>query len=296
MSRASAALRQVRDDAAAPADSLTDADFDRLSRLMTGHTGIRLPSAKRTMLEGRLRKRMRATGRGSLADYCRFVFDEGGLEAEMIHMIDAVTTNKTDFFREQDHFDFLRRHVVPESIAHHSGRSKPLIKVWSAAASNGAEAYTTAMVLADAAGASNPRFEFSILGTDISTEILAQARRAVYGEDFVRPVPAEMQRRFMMRSRNKAAAEIRIVPELRRRVRFMRLNLLDDRYPVDRDVDVIFLRNVLIYFDKPTQKSVVEKLLRHLRPGGYLMLGHSETMIGGTAPVRQLAPAVFQTK
>jgi chemotaxis protein methyltransferase CheR len=292
--KASAASRQDRSASAPHPDSLSDEDFDRLSTLMTRKTGIRLPAGKRTMMEGRLRKRMRALGQTSLAGYCRFLFDENGLEAEITHMIDAVTTNKTDFFREPEHFAFLRRQIVPDCLARHRGRTKPLIKVWSAASSNGAEAYTTAMVLADMAGGPSGRFDFSILGTDISTEILAHARRAIYSDDFVSPVPADLQRRFVMRARDKAVRDVRIVPELRHRVSFMHMNLLDDDYPVDGNVDVIILRNVLIYFDKPTQQAVVTKLLRHLRPNGYLILGHSETMIGGAVPVRQLAPAVFQ--
>lgn len=275
-------------------DNLSSDDFKRLATLMTDRTGIRLPSGKQTMLEGRLRKRMRAVGASSLDAYCRYLFDENGLDTEMTHLVDAVTTNKTDFFRESEHFEFLRRHIVPDCLKRHRGGGKPLVKVWSAAASNGAEAYTTAMVLADLGGINGERFTFSILGTDISADILTQARRAVYPADFVSPVPADMQRRFLMQSRDRSNSEVRVVPELRRNVRFSGLNLMDADYRMPKDIDVIFLRNVLIYFDKPTQVAVVERLIRHLRPGGFLILGHSETMIGAVLPLRQLAPAVFQ--
>lgn len=293
MTSASAAVRKPRYAPAPSFDSLSDEDFVRVATLVSNHTGIRLPAGKRTMMEGRLRKRMRAVGKASLGAYCHYVFDEGGLEAEITHMIDAVTTNKTDFFREPEHFEFLRRHIVPDCLSRSRGSGKPRLKIWSAAASNGAEAYTIAMVLADMAG-SGQKFDFSILGTDISTEILAQARRAIYPEDFVAPVPADLQRRYLLRSRDKSAGEVRVVPELRRHVGFMHLNLMDERYPVDANVDAIFLRNVLIYFDKPTQVAVVGRLLQHLRPGGFILLGHSETMIGASLPLKQLAPAVFK--
>ncbi len=293
MASASATLRKSNTFSAAPSDSLSDEHFERVATLVSGHTGIRLPAGKRTMIEGRIRKRMRAVGQSTLDGYCRYVFEEGGLTSEITHMIDAVTTNKTDFFREPEHFEFLRRNIVPDCLSRPRGSGRPLIKIWSAAASNGAEAYTIAMVLAEMASGAQ-KFDFSILGTDISTEILTQARRAIYPSDFVAPVPADMQKRFLMRSRDNSAGEVRIVPELRRRVGFMHLNLMDDNYPVDTNVDAIFLRNVLIYFDKPTQVAVVGRLLRHLRPGGYILLGHSESMIGASLRLKQLAPSVFK--
>jgi chemotaxis protein methyltransferase CheR len=293
MAPASAARRKSTPIVLPASDSLSDEEFTRIADLVGGHTGIRLPAGKRTMVEGRIRKRMRAVGQSSFSGYCHYVFEDGGLASEVTHMIDAVTTNKTDFFREPEHFEVLRRQIVPDCLSRSRGAAKTGIKVWSAAASNGAEAYTIAMVLAETAG-SGRKFDYSILGTDISTDILAQARRAVYPGDFVSPVPAEMQQRYLMRSRDPSASEVRIVPELRRRIGFMHLNLMDEKYPVDTDVDAIFLRNVLIYFDKPTQAAVVGRLLRHLRPGGYLLLGHSESMIGTSLRLKQLAPSVFK--
>ena len=170
----------------------------------------------------------------------------------------------------------------------------PLLKVWSAASSTGAEAYTLAMVLDDLQGQRND-FRFAILGTDISTAVLAQGRRAVYPAEMIAPVPPDLQARYVMHARRPGARrEVRMVPELRRLVRFTHLNLMDQAYPVDRDVDIAFLRNVLIYFEKSDQEAVVGRLLTHIRPGGYLVLGHSESMIGTTHAVRQVAPAVFQ--
>lgn len=273
-------------------DHLSALDFGRIAKLIEGEAGIKLPPGKRLMVEGRLRKRMRALGQADFASYCNLLFKQGGLEHELTHLINAVTTNKTDFFREAEHFDFLVEHMVPNLLK--ARERNPLLKVWSAASSTGAEAYTLAMVL-DAMQERRSDFRFAILGTDISTAVLAQGRRAVYSAEMIAPVPPEMQARYFMHARRPGVRrEVRVVPELRRLVRFTHLNLMDQAYPFDRDVDVIFLRNVLIYFEKADQDAVVARLVDHLRPGGYLVLGHSESMIGTSLAVRQVAPAVFQ--
>ncbi|MFN4211156.1 MAG: CheR family methyltransferase, partial [Devosia sp.] len=184
--------------------------------------------------------------------------------------------------------------LVPALLELRRSERQPLLKIWSAASSTGAEAYTLAMVLADLV-AQRHDFRFAILGTDISTSVLEQGERAVYPTELVAPVPPAKQQRYLMHARKPGARpEVRIVPELRRLVQFARLNLMDASYPFDRDVDVIFLRNVLIYFDKADQEKVIIRLVEHLRPGGYLILGHSESMIGTAVTMRQVAPAVFQ--
>ncbi len=287
-SRASAAV-SLSDDAD---DHLSAIDFGRIASLVEGEAGIKLPPGKRLMVEGRLRKRMRALRLPSFAAYCDMLFRHGGLERELTYLINAVTTNKTDFFREPEHFDFLVEEMVPTLLQRRAERA-PLLKVWSAAASTGAEAYTLAMVLRELM-LERSDFRFAILGTDISTAVLAQGCRAVYGAEMIAPVPPALQDRYVMHARKPGARrEVRIAPELRRHVRFEHLNLMDQSYPFDRDVDVIFLRNVLIYFEKRDQEAVVTRLVGHLRPGGYLVLGHSESMIGTSLAVRQVAPAVF---
>ena len=281
-------------DGQAAADRLTDKEYARVARLVSDFAGIKLPAVKRIMVEGRLRKRMRALGHERLKDYCAFLFDGGGLETEFVHLIDAVTTNKTDFFRENEHFSLLSSEIVPELLNLRRPGERAVIKLWSAASSTGAEAYTIAMVMAELA-ARRRELDFEILGTDISTEVLGQAVLGIYPKDMIAPVPAEMCRRYVMYGHSaKYCDDVRIVPELRRRVRFMRLNLVDDRYPLKRDMDVIFLRNVLIYFDKATQEAVTSRMIDHLRPGGFLILGHSESVIGSGLKLRQWAPAIFQ--
>ena len=274
-------------------DHLSPRDFARISDLVGDEVGIRLPPAKRSMAEGRLRRRVRAVGAENFHSYCIWLFEHGGLERELPHLIDSVTTNKTDFFREREHYDYLESVIVPDLIERR-GEYQPLIKVWSAASANGAEAFSAAMVLEDLSRTVH-EFSYRILGTDVSTEVLAQARRAVYPAEMIGPVPGGMQSRYIMHSRRPGLRpEVRIVPELRSHVGFSYLNLMDDSYPIDHDVDVIFLRNVLIYFERPVQQAIIARVAEHLRPGGFLLLGHSESMIGTQLPISQVAPATYQ--
>lgn len=284
--------------ASAGGDVLTPADFAKIAALVTQHSGIKLPAGKRSMLEGRVRRRAKAAGFAGIGAYCQHLFRQDGIAAELAHLIDAATTNKTDFFREPQHYQLLEMRLLPELLQRRraaSGlRGKPLVKLWSAACSSGAEAYTAAMVLADAAMARRD-FDFSILGTDISRAILSDAVQAVYPAEMIAPVPPAKQGRYVMHGRaDVPVPKVRMVPELRRHCRFASLNLMDRAYAFDRDFDVIFLRNVLIYFEKADQEAVITRLTHHLRPGGFLLLGHSESMVGIEMGLRQIAPATFQ--
>lgn len=270
-------------------DQLSGQDFQRLSALIHRYSGIKMPSAKQTMLEGRLRRRMRVLSIETLDDYCRYLFDRDGLDGEMVHLIDAVTTNKTEFFREPAHFDFLRRAILPELAE--SGRRT--IKAWSAACSIGAEPYTLAMVLEEHR-MTGPRQDYAILCTDLCTEVLREARAGKFSEAMIAPVDMALRSRYLMKARDPSRDLVRIVPSLRAKLSFARLNLMDDVYPVDSDMDLIFCRNVLIYFDKPTQTRVLRRLCSHLRPGGYLFLGHSESIVGLDITMTSVANTVFQ--
>jgi len=270
---------------------LSDRHFRTIARLIEGQVGIKLPAGKRLMLEGRLHKRVRALNYSGLNEYVETLFEAGDLDEELTHLIDVVTTNKTDFFREPSHFDFMRTTAVPELL---KGRGRSELKIWSAACSTGMEAYTIAMVLDDMARTGS-RFQFRILGTDISTAVLRLARTAIYTREMLAPVPPDFVRRYFLVARDRTSDEVRVVPELRRQTNFMRMNLMDSNYPVDRDVDIIFCRNVLIYFERETQRKVVEQLCAHLRPGGYLMVGHSESMVHSVVPgLKQVQPTIFR--
>jgi len=274
------------------ATHLSDRHFRRIAELVDDHIGIKLPAAKRIMLEGRLQKRVRELHCLDINDYVDRLLDDEHFESELIHLIDCVTTNKTDFFREPSHFTFLREVAVPEMLQRRGRNNRPL-KLWSAACSTGMEAYTIAIVLDDMIY-SGANFQFSVLGTDISTGVLGLAEAGIYTLEMIEPVPAELAKRYFRHAKDPSINEARVVPRLRRCANFMRMNLMDESYPVDRDVDVIFCRNVLIYFDKPTQRRVVEQLCSHLRPGGYFIVGHSESMIHNESTVlRQIKPTIF---
>jgi chemotaxis protein methyltransferase CheR len=273
-------------------DRLRQRDFRRLAEFIESYSGIKMPPSKITMVEGRLRRRVRETGAANLNEYCNRLFDGGELASETVHLIDAVTTNKTEFFREPEHFTVLQQVVLP-TLRTERRTAQPLFKVWSAACSTGAEPYTLAMVLAEF-GQEHPGQRASILATDLCTEVLRVAARAIYPEAVVAPVPAELRRRYLLRSRQEGQGLVRIVPELRAWLKFGRLNLMATDYPVDHDYDVIFCRNVLIYFDKQTQHAVLQRLITHLRPGGYLFLGHSESLAGLDLPLQVIGNTVFR--
>ncbi|CUW39576.1 Chemotaxis protein methyltransferase CheR [Magnetospirillum sp. XM-1] len=271
---------------------LSQRDFERLAHFVSGHTGIRLPPVKRAMVEGRLRRRVRALGFADFGAYCAYVFKENGLAQEGEFIIDAITTNKTDFFREPDHFRFLEQMILPQLASEgRIGFTEPFL-MWSAAASIGAEAYSLAMVAAEFAQ-HHRGFRYSILATDVSTEVLTKAATAIFPAGMAEAVPLALRQRYMMRSRDRSLAETRIVPELRRQVSFARQNLNDPVYAIPRPVHVAFCRNVLIYFEKQMQQAVVSRICDCLAPGGYLFLGHSETIAGFALPLRQVAPTVF---
>jgi chemotaxis protein methyltransferase CheR len=275
------------------ATRLSDRHFRSIAELVETEVGIKLPAAKRLMLEGRLLKRVRALDYADVNEYVEHLFDADHFETELVHLIDCVTTNKTDFFREPSHFDFMKNTAVPELLRRKGRGTRPL-KIWSSACSTGMEAYTIGMVLDDLATA-GANFRFSVLGTDISTSVLKLAATGIYTAEMIAPVPADLAKRYFLSSRDPSSDEVRVVPRLRRSTNFMRMNLMDPVYPVDRDVDIIFCRNVLIYFDKPTQQKVVEQLCTHLRPGGYFIVGHSESMIHNeSAVLQQVLPTIFK--
>jgi chemotaxis protein methyltransferase CheR len=273
------------------ADHLSQRNFQRLATFIEGYSGIKMPPTKITMVEGRLRRRLRATGVADLKQYCDFLFEKDGLATEAIHLIDVVTTNKTEFFREPDHFRFLSEQAVPHLLTSAKGVSTSL-KVWSAACSTGAEPYTLAMVLADLAQ-QKAGLRYGITATDISTQVLDVAISGIYPEAMVVPVPPELRRRYVLRSKDRSRRLVRMIPELRTAVRFARINLMEVPYQVEHDMDIIFCRNILIYFDKETQRTVLQRLCEHLRIGGFLFLGHSETLAGFHLPLEPVGPTVF---
>ena len=269
---------------------LAPKDFQRLSNFIHGEYGIKLPEAKKIMLESRLGKRLRTLQIDSFHEYVDYVLSQEGKEYELIHMIDLVTTNKTDFFREPVHFDYLIRQVLPGFLTEPRGNN---INIWSAGCSTGEEPYTLAMVLSEYA-ARSPGFNFSITATDISQRVLENAKQAIYDEEKVAPVSQSLKKKYILRSKNNESRQIRIKPALRQKITFYRLNLMDSQYPQLNRMDIVFCRNVIIYFDRPTQEQLINRMCRYLRPGGFLFMGHSETLFSMNVPLSQVAPTIYQ--
>lgn len=270
---------------------LSNEDFNRLSDFIFNQYGIKMPMAKKIMLQSRLQKRLRELNIVDFKEYVDYVFSKEGQDNEVIHMIDVVSTNKTDFFREPVHFDFLSNVVIPELMAEPT--SQKFLKVWSAGCSSGEEPYTIAMTLQDCKE-KYPGFDFSIFGTDISTRILKSAIEAIYKENRVEEVPLLIKRKYFLKSKDRANPTVRIIPDLRKKVSFGRLNFMDSSYNVPDSFDVIFCRNVLIYFDRETQERVINKLCTKLKTNGFFFLGHSESITSMQVPLKQIKPTIFR--
>ena len=272
---------------------MSDKEFFRFSSFIESELGIKMPIAKKTMLEARLQKRLRALSIPTFGGYYETVFGSGSDGSELICLIDAVTTNKTDFFREPGHFDYLTRTVVPELLnPGEAGRLRDLM-VWSAGCSTGEEPYTIAMVLSEFKK-TNPSFRFAVIGTDISSRVLEAATTAIYEEEKIEPVPIPLRKKYLLRSKDPGKGLVRIAPELRSLVSFYRVNLMDERYGLEGSMDIVFCRNVIIYFERSTQEKLVTRLVRCLRDGGYLFMGHSETLMGMDLPLRTVAPTIYR--
>jgi chemotaxis protein methyltransferase CheR len=270
--------------------NLSDADFNKLASFIYTNYGIKLPITKKIMLESRLKPRLRINNIESYREYCQFVLSGKCSESEIVNMIDLVSTNKTDFYRESAHFDFMYDVVLPE---YYENNSEKPFKVWSSASSSGEEAYTIAIVISEFMDGKRP-FDYQILGTDISTRIIEKASLAVYPMDRVDVIPLAQKKKYLLRGKDLENPTVRIVPELRSKTQFKRLNLMDSSYDVPKDFDLIFCRNVLIYFDRETQENVINKLCNQLKIGGYFFLGHSESISGYDVPLKQIKPTMYQ--
>ncbi len=271
---------------------MADEDFSRLSTFIYNELGIKMPDVKKVMLQSRLQKRLSELKIATFKEYIDFVFSKEGRTEEIIKMIDLVTTNKTDFFREPAHFEFLTETALPQLVD--SDRNLSNIKIWSAGCSSGEEPYTLAMVLKEFISGRHG-LDFEILATDLSTKILDKAVMAIYGEDRIAGVPLEIKRKYFLKSKDPLNKTVRIIPELRSKISFKRLNFMDAQYTsIEKEFDIVFCRNVLIYFDRETQQQVINKLASKLKTNGYFFLGHSESITNMNVPLRQIKPTIFR--
>jgi chemotaxis protein methyltransferase CheR len=271
-------------------ESISGRDYARLCELIYTEAGIHLGTEKKTMLEVRIKRRLKDLSLHSYSQYCDYLFGPKGIKEEITHLIDVVTTNKTDFFRESAHFDFLIEKALPEFAEHGSGQQ---FLICSAGCSTGEEPYTMAIVLSEYL-LTHPGFRFRIMASDISNIVLAKAELGVYTNDVAAPVAPALRRKYFMRSREPGSEQVRVVLELRRSVEFRRLNFMNADYGLNEKADAIFCRNVIIYFDRPTQERILQKLSNCLAPGGYMFVGHAETLHDMDLPLMPVAPALYR--
>jgi chemotaxis protein methyltransferase CheR len=260
-------------NAAQLAVKLKDSEAHDLIALIYQHSGIVLTHDKKSLISSRLHKRLRALGLISFRQYLDYLRDSPGSDAEMIVMIDEITTNKTEFFRENQHFEFLVSAILPKIAM----SDWTVLNFWSAGCSTGEEPYSLAMVLAEYFGTAR---KFAIHATDLSTQALRIAHQAVYPNALAASIPLNLRRKYILTGHGSQAGRFRIVPELRQRVTFDRVNLVASDWQIPGAMDVVFCRNVMIYFDATTRGGIVTKFRRHLKAGGYLFIGHSETLGG----------------
>lgn len=274
--------------------AMSNQEFKLFSKFIYAQCGIKMPPAKKTMLAARLLKRLRDLGLTSYKKYYEYINTPDGHSKELARMIDVVTTNKTEFFREAEHFDFLAKRALPALAGSRQAGNKRKLNIWSAGCSSGEEPYTLAMVVAEFFSTTRPLDQFSILATDISTQMLATAKKAIYLKETVEPVPAMLRRKYLMRSKDSQKGVYRIVPELRHCVAFRYLNLMDKDFGISARMDIIFCRNVAIYFDRQTQRKLFEKLYNQLVSGGYLFIGHSESLNGINEKFQNVATTTYR--
>jgi chemotaxis protein methyltransferase CheR len=269
---------------------LSDALFRKFAKLVYEKAGISLSDAKHELVRSRLLKRLRVLHISTFEDYYHYLSERDASGDELVHMLDSISTNKTDFFREIQHFDFLAESVLPAIIERAHKTDLRRIRIWSAGCSSGEEPYTLAMVIRDIVDGS---WDTKILATDLSTRVLQTAYEGVYEEGRMAGVPAKYRTNCFEKERQSSGNVFRVKPDLRKMITFRRLNLMDPTYPFSGKFDVIFCRNVMIYFDKPTQEELVNKFHRYLATGGYLFIGHSESLTSLKTPFQFVRPTVY---
>ncbi len=267
---------------------LSDKEFEQFQSLIYQQVGITLDTPKKSLLTSRLGKRLRELELSSYQAYYDRVSEKGG-EEELVRLVDLISTNKTDFFREPVHFDFLREHIVPQAQATRT------LRIWSSASSSGEEPYTIAMTLNDAIP-DRSMWDLKILASDISTRVLAKAASGIYEEERVVQLPQDVVRRHFLRGKGPQDGKFKVRKHLAEMIAFRRINLMATAFPIRTPLDVIFCRNVMIYFDRPTQAALIGKFYRYLRPGGFLFIGHSESLQWIEHQFTYVKPTIYQKR
>lgn len=272
---------------------ISDELFLQVGKMITGRYGIKMPPEKKIMFQARLQRRLRELDIQSFDEYAAMLFSNSGESDEFNLLADFISTNKTEFFRENSHFQFLHDFVLPEYRNDKRLNAFTPLKFWSAGCSSGQEAYSLAFQFEEFMRENGSRFDYSILATDISKRMLRQAREAIYPMTQAEEVPVELKHRYFLRSKNPADSKVRVVKEVREKIKVGYMNLMDSQYPFVEQFDTIFLRNTLIYFEPAVQLQVLIKVLNSLKPGGYLFIGHSESLINLQLPIQSIAPSIY---
>lgn len=272
--------------------AMTSEEFGRFQQLLRTHSGIALGAQKRYLLQSRLGRRLRELDLPSFAAYFDYLIRRDPNGQELTHFVNAMTTNKTDFFREAHHFRYLTEVWAPAMRAQADRTRERKVRIWSAGCSTGEESYTLAMTLREAFG--TPGWDLRILASDIDTDVLAHAETGSYTDAQIDPVPLGLRDRYFTRLGERGAdRRWQVTPELRALIAFRRINFNDNAWPIRVQFDVIFCRNALIYFDRPDQQRILGGLDKFLKPGGILCLGHSENVLGLLAGVTSLGNTIY---
>lgn len=272
-----------------PKNVMSDKEFYSLSAIIDKELGIKMPFSKKIMLESRLQKRLRILDLADFSEYIDYLVGSENSQTELVEFRNMVTTNKTDFFRENNHFEYLSGTLLPQWWS----QGKKKVHVWSCACSSGEEPYTLAIVLEEFKRF-NPGFEYSITATDISTRVLTKAKEGVYTENDISVIRPELRKRYFLKGTGGKSSLYRVKDFLKENITFGRFNLMSLRYStVPGPSDLVFCRNVLIYFDRYRQEEIIKKLLGQMQREGVLFLGHSESMAGMNLKLKALASSVY---
>jgi len=274
-----------------PEPKLSQQSYAYLADLVHRRSRIRLGADRQALVAGRLGQRLRTLGLASYEDYCRLLESPEGRD-EIGALIDLISTNHTHFFREPSHFEILSRHVLPQ-LAERAGKAWRPLRVWCAAAASGEEAYSLAITLAEF-GRGRPALPWQIHASDISRRMLDRCRSGIYETERVKLPDEELLRRYFQRGFGHREGCYRVKPELRGRVVVEHINLFQRSYPLPGEIDVVFCRNVMIYFDAASRQELIDRLTGVLAPGGFLFVGHAESLLGLSHRLRSAWPSVYQ--
>jgi len=268
---------------------ITAQEYEYIRKLVYDHCRINLGPNKKELVMARLSKRLRACNINTYKVYIQLLQSPAG-KSEMGNLIDAISTNHTYFFREGEHFAYLNEHILPEFAAAHHGSGQ--FRVWSAACSSGEEPYSVAILLNEYFR--NQKNRWSIESSDISAKILKRANDGVFAKDRVERIRKDWLCRYFLKGNGKFDGLYQFHPEVRRNLTFRLINLMSRSFPYSQPFHLILCRNVMIYFDRPTQEDLINRLAKYLRPGGYLFIGHSESLNAIKHPLKLIQPAIYQ--